>query len=152
MCFGWLPICVDALRSAYIMALFSLLGSLDPEFRKVWCSHQYSLTTLFWTAQLRLISTPQRADNINFLASDPKINVLTDKLNVAVSAANDWSKRKKLVLAPNKSQVTLFTPWTHESRVHPLVFIDGVLVPLNKNPNNIGNWFDTLFNFGKQSL
>jgi hypothetical protein len=59
-----------------------------------------------------------------------------------------WAKLKNLKLAPEKSQVTLFTPWTKESQAVPLVSIDGVPLLLNKTPQNLGVIFDTHWTSG----
>jgi hypothetical protein len=74
------------------------------------------------------------ADDIYLLESDANIDVLSEKLNASIQAVSDWAKRKGLVLPPEKTQVTLFTPHNFEFDTHPQVFIDGVLIPLNKTP------------------
>jgi hypothetical protein len=43
--------------------------------------------------------------------------------------------------------VVLFTPDRRQTQTHPQVFLDGTLIPLNKNPKILGVTFDTFFNF-----
>ena len=69
------------------------------------------------------------ADDLRELESDPDIACLSNKLNVTLKKVSKWSKRKKLVIAPEKSSVTLFTPEMRQSNVHPQVCIDGKLDP-----------------------
>jgi hypothetical protein len=91
------------------------------------------------------------ADDISQLESDPKPDVLSGNFNNSVQTSAESAKTKNLVLAPEKSQVTLFTPWTKEVIAVPQVFIDGVPVPLNKKPKPLGVTFDPLFNFGENA-
>ena len=53
-----------------------------------------------------------------------------------------------MYLAPEKSSVTLFTSDTHQYGYHPLVFLDGALIPLEKNPKILGVTLDPLLTFG----
>jgi hypothetical protein len=78
------------------------------------------------------------ADDINQVDSDADLISLRVKSNRSVQATSEWSKRKDLVLAPNKLQVTLFTPDTKQTNAHPQVFIDGTLVMLCKKPKPVG--------------
>jgi hypothetical protein len=50
----------------------------------------------------------------------------------------------KLKVEPSKSHVTLFTPWTKEVNKHLKVYLDGVLLPLKKNPKQLGITFSPL--------
>jgi hypothetical protein len=85
------------------------------------------------------------ADEIYLLESDVKIDIISNKLNADIEEISAWAKRKNLVLAPEKLQVTLFTPHNKEFNCHSQVFIDGVLVPLNKTPLWLGIKQDTKF-------
>ena len=85
------------------------------------------------------------ADDNHLVESDADLVELSAKLQNSVSASSDWSDRKNLVLAPAKSQITLFTPDAKQFNAHPKVYIDGQLIPLNKNPKWLGVWWDTQF-------
>jgi hypothetical protein len=52
------------------------------------------------------------ADDLGLLESDVNTDVTTGRLIEDVAAVAVWAKRKNLVLAPNKSHITLFTLWT----------------------------------------
>jgi hypothetical protein len=92
------------------------------------------------------------ADDIDQMESGPDLDQICTKLNLDLSATVSWSKEKNLVLAPSKSQVTLFTPDTKQVNVHPQIFIDGTLVPLCRNLRYLGSDFDTMFCFNGQSV
>jgi hypothetical protein len=85
------------------------------------------------------------ADDIHLAESDADLDVLDVKLDNSVQASVDWSKRKNLVLAPSKSQVTLFSPDVKQFNYHPKVFIEGQLIPFNKTPKWLGAHWDTQF-------
>jgi hypothetical protein len=88
---------------------------------------------------------------LGLLESDVNTDVIAGRLNEDVAAVAVWAKRKNLVLAPNKSHITFFTPWTKEVRVHPQVLIDGQVIPLNRNPKWLGINFDPLWCFKNHS-
>jgi hypothetical protein len=76
---------------------------------------------------------------------------LSTKLQSSVNAVSEWSKRKHLVIAPAKSQVTLFTPDVKQFRTDPKITIDGQPIPLNKNRKWLGHWWDTQNTWNKNS-
>jgi hypothetical protein len=86
--------------------------------------------------------TAAYADDLHELETDTDLVVLGVKLQRSAEAAAAWSKRKNLVIAPAKSQVSLFTPDVKQFHAHPQVTIDGQLIPLNKNPKWLGLWWD----------
>jgi hypothetical protein len=57
-----------------------------------------------------------------------------------------WAARKKLTIAPLKSQLTLFTPWTKQVNTCPNVAIDSISLTLTKI---LGVTFDSLFCFAQ---
>jgi hypothetical protein len=83
------------------------------------------------------------ADDVNQLGSDADLDILDEKLNACVWTTEVWAKRKKLVIAPEKLKVILFTPDTKQSNGHPHVFMDGKLILLHKKPKSLGIWHDT---------
>jgi hypothetical protein len=59
------------------------------------------------------------ADNFNIFESDSDLTLLSQKPQANVDAAQEWAIRKRLTIAPAKSQVTLFTPRYKQFGVHP---------------------------------
>jgi hypothetical protein len=120
-------------------------------------SHQYKVKTGFpqgsvlspnlWNSFVSDCPEPAEinagyADNLNQLESDPDLLVLDRKLNSSVQKVSDWVLRENLVIAPEKSQVTFFSQDSHQANHHPQVFVDGKLIPLNKNARNLGLLWD----------
>ena len=87
------------------------------------------------------------ADNTTVYDSNVCITTLEEQISDDLTAISNWAKSLDLEIAPQKSAVTLFSPSTHEHKYHPQVFIDGVLLPLDKNPKILGVIFDPLFTF-----
>ena len=50
-------------------------------------------------------------------------------------------------MPPIKSSVTLFTPDTHQSHLHPKVKIGDDVIPLNRTPKILGVTWDTHLTF-----
>ena len=69
-------------------------------------------------------------------------------MNLLMTSLADWTDSKELVIAPQKSSVTLFTPDTHQSHYHPQVKIHDSLIPLDRSPKILGINWDTHLNFG----
>ena len=92
------------------------------------------------------------ADDVTIADSFPDISLgattLTDRLNVALAPVSVWAAENRLTIAPAKSSITLFTPWSRQVGTHPQVSIDGNILPLDKNPKILGVTFDPLFTFG----
>jgi hypothetical protein len=88
------------------------------------------------------LKSPSFADYFNLVKSSPDLQTLTTDLNADLKQVEDWADSKNLVIAPNKSNVTLFTPDSHQHNTHLQVFYKGDLIALNKNPRNLGSYFD----------
>ena len=58
------------------------------------------------------------------------------------------SRWQATAIALQKSSVTLFTPDTHQSRLHPQMKIGDAVAPLNRTPKILGVTLDTHFTFG----
>jgi hypothetical protein len=54
------------------------------------------------------------ADDLSILESDSDLEELNRKLQEIFAPIIDWASRKKLTIAPSKSQVTLFSPWNKQ--------------------------------------
>ena len=79
------------------------------------------------------------------------VSEAADRLTTAMSELAGWVDSKGLTLAPEKSTVTLFTPDTHQSQLHPQVKLRGQLLKLDRNPTFLGVTFDTHFSFAQHS-
>ena len=91
------------------------------------------------------------ADDTHDAESDSDVSAASVRLTDAMGEFGDWAAEKKLAIAPSKSTVTLFTPDTHQSNLHPQVSIGGTLLSLDKTPTLLGVKLDTHFSFGPYS-
>jgi hypothetical protein len=89
------------------------------------------------------------ADNFSALESDADLETLSRKLQEAITPIVEWAARKKLTIAPAKSQVTLFSPFNKEYNSHLEVPIYGVDMPLCKFPKILGVTWDVMICFHK---
>jgi hypothetical protein len=67
---------------------------------------------------------------------------------VDLAKVAQWAKDKNILISPNKSGVILFTPDQKQYHLHPQVFLDGKLIPLDKALKMLGINFDPKINFG----
>jgi hypothetical protein len=81
-------------------------------------------------------STEAYADDIIVSESSSDLPTLASSLNDDLEHASQWAD--DIIIAPEKSTVTLFCPDPAQSDHHPQVFLDGVLVPLDKKPKYLG--------------
>ena len=88
------------------------------------------------------------ADDFTFMTSSSSVEEAVEEANRMMEMVVGWASRKELSIAPHKSSVTLFTPDTHQSNYHPLVEIEGAVVPLVKTPKILGLTWDTHYTFG----
>ena len=99
------------------------------------CSAVAQLTTSF-------------ADDFTACESSPNLDTVAAKLQTNMDQISQWATNNHLSVAPNKSQITLFTPHTHQSNHHPQVLINGTPIPLEKSTKILGLILDTHFTFG----
>jgi hypothetical protein len=66
------------------------------------------------------------ADDFSLTESVPDLDSLGPKLTEHLALISEWAEDNNLNLAPEKSHVTLFTPWNREVNFHPQVFMNGV--------------------------
>ena len=92
---------------------------------------------------------PSFADDLYFCDSDSDVGLLGPRLSQALVPVSEWARANKLVLAPSKSAVTLFTPDTHQSSFHPQVTLDGSVLKLDRAPRFLGVIWDTHFTFSQ---
>jgi hypothetical protein len=78
------------------------------------------------------------ADNFFLAESDSDLAALGQKLQSNVDPVVEWACLKKLSIAPNKSQVTLLTPFTKQVNERPAFAVDGTDIPLCCTPKILG--------------
>jgi hypothetical protein len=84
-------------------------------------------------------------NNFYLLESSPDVGKLKVRLTDHLTHFSRWSKKNRLKISPEKSSVTLFAPWNREINFHPEVKINGVLIPLNKNPKPLDISISSMF-------
>ena len=105
----------------------------------------------FYLAKLPLppegISIIQYADDISIYSSGTDLELITKKLNQYLVTLSDFLEERELIVSPEKSTVTLFSPDTKEFKIHPQIFLRNRLVPLENKPKLLGVIFDSLHKF-----
>ena len=89
----------------------------------------------------------QYADDISIYATGKNIPDLTKKINDYAKLVIDFLEERELMVSPEKSTVTLFTPDTKEYNIHPDVQLRGKPVPLEHEPKLLGVTFNTMHTF-----
>jgi hypothetical protein len=95
------------------------------------------------------ISIIQYADDISIYSSGPitDIDVITSRLNKYLDSLLDFLEERELLVSPEKSTVTLFSPDTKDYKIHPQIYLRDQLVPLANTPKLLGVIFDPLHKF-----
>ena len=78
------------------------------------------------------------ADDIDIAESSPDITTLGPTLTEHLKVISKWASDKKLVIAPEKSFVTVYTPFNREANYNPNVLIDNIQVPVERKPKFLG--------------
>jgi hypothetical protein len=78
------------------------------------------------------------ADNFHLSETGPDVPELGRKLTQHLTQISKWAKDNKLEIAPAKSSVTVFTPSTREANCDLGVYLDGVLLPVDRKPKWLG--------------
>jgi len=89
----------------------------------------------------------QYADDISIYATGLNINNLAASITEYTKEITAFLSERQLLVSPEKSTVTLFTPDTREVQIHPNVMLDNHLVPLSKTPKLLGVTFDPMLTF-----
>ena len=87
----------------------------------------------------------QYADDLSVYASGTNIKALSHKITEFTKKITSFLEERNLIVSPEKSTVTLFSPDTHEANIHPPVKVDGKLVRLEKHPVLLGVMIDTMY-------
>jgi hypothetical protein len=91
------------------------------------------------------------ADDFSLLESSNDLDLLGQELTDSLKLVSAWAEKNKLTIAPEKSHVTLLTPWNREINKCPQVFYNGVLIPVNVHPKFLGLTIYSLFNLTPQA-
>jgi hypothetical protein len=114
-------------------------GVLSPDIYNFYASDFPEVATL----------TESYADDFEAAKSSSGIQTLSisDTLTDDLFHVSKWADDENLKIAPDKSSITLFTPDRSQSKCHPQAILNGVPIPLKKNPKILGVTFDTFLNF-----
>ena len=88
--------------------------------------------------QTDLVKRVCYADGITVWASGVNILDLEVSINNYMEEIPAYLKDKSLLISATKSSVTLLTPDTHQSKIHPSIFIENSHLPLVKCPRIMG--------------
>ena len=106
----------------------------------------------FYLSQLPPIPTDvkliQYADDISIYIKGTNVTTLSKTVNSFLNTLTEFLDERELIVSPEKSTVTWFTPATAEANIQPVVFIKNKPVKLDKTPKLLGITFDTMFCFG----
>ena len=89
------------------------------------------------------------ADDIDTLSSHPDYHVAQAKLQPYLNSIYNWTIENDLILNPDKSSSTLFTPDPAEYSAQLSLSINNTTIPTNKNPKILGVTFDPKLNFAE---
>ena len=95
------------------------------------------------------ICTDSYADDINTLSSHCKVDVAQANLQPYLDSIFNWTKENDLILNPDKSTSTLFTPDPAEYSMELHLSINDILIPTVKNPKVLGLTLDPKLNFSE---
>jgi len=95
------------------------------------------------------VKVVQYADDISVYASGTALDTLCQSINIYIDKLVDFLAERDLIVSPEKSTVTFFTPDTKEANINPRIIIKGEPVRLDKTPKLLGVTFDTMYTFSK---
>jgi hypothetical protein len=87
------------------------------------------------------------ADDLSALASGRSLQRLCDSLNAYTPDLIRYLKERQLPVSGEKCTVSAFTPDSAQANYHPPVYMNGVQVPLERQPKLLGVLHDTFFSF-----
>src|SRR5881296_2283226 len=97
------------------------------------------------------VSLTAYADDMNPSASHSNFHKAEQLLQPYLQDIFNWTKNNDLILNPDKSTATLFTPDKHEHGITLNLNINGVTIPTVKNPKILGLTLDPGFNFAEHA-
>ena len=109
----------------------------------------------FYIADMPIPTEPVKrvcyADDLTVWASGVNIPDLEVSINNYLEEITAYVKDNSLLISASKSSVTLLTPYTHQAKIHPRIFIDNSHLPLVKYPRILGVYLDPSLSFNKHS-
>ena len=94
------------------------------------------------------IKVIQYADDISIYIQGTNVITLSSTVNKYLNTLAAYLEERNLIISPEKSTATWFTPASAEANTEPEISIKGKSVKLDKNPKLLGITFDTMFCFG----
>src|SRR5207248_2695928 len=91
------------------------------------------------------------ADDMNPAASHQNYRTAEQLLQPYLHDIFNWTKENDLILNPDKSTTTLFTPDTHEHNITLNLTINNTTIPTVKNPKILGLTLDPAFTFAEHA-
>ena len=93
----------------------------------------------------------QYADDMSVYAVGNDITKLSTAITDYTKHLTAFLQERELLVSAEKSTVTLFTPSSHEFKIHPQVYVGDTLVRLEQTPKLLGVYFDTMHTFSKHA-
>ena len=93
----------------------------------------------------------QYADDISIYCSGPNIHPLSDKINAYMETVYHFLTERQLLISPEKSTTTLFSPDPAETHHQPAIKINNKIIRLDRNPKFLGITFATKHNFSQHT-
>jgi hypothetical protein len=91
------------------------------------------------------------ADDMNPSASHSNFHEAEKCLQPYLQDIFNWTERNDLILNPDKSSATLFTPHTHEHNTTLNLTINNIIIPTVKHPKILGLTLDPALNFNQHT-
>ena len=105
------------------------------------------LSPLLWNFFTSDLDETGFADDYHKFAVSEDLAQVSSDLQDAADRMVSWAKENDMEISAPKSSVTLLTPWTKQVNATLDVSIDGVPVPMVKNPRLLGVHLDPMFTF-----
>ena len=122
----------------YVYALYATLLAPKFNFFSADCPSTATISTSY-------------ADDVTIAESLPDgtldASLLSERLSESFTPVVEWANSNRLRITPEKSSVTLFTPWNRQFQAQPHVQLGNAALPLDTTPKILGVRFDKSFTF-----
>ena len=95
------------------------------------------------------IKMVQYADDMSVYVCGNNIKSMSNQITQFAKSLTEFLAERELMVSPEKSTVTLFTPATAKANIKPVVEVQETEVKLDKNPKLLGVTYDTMFTFSQ---
>ena len=92
------------------------------------------------------------ADDASIWTSHSDLNEANIRIQRALTAIEEWSKKKKMEINVTKSEVTFFSNCSHEAKWRPNLTLNNTAIPYNDSPKFLGVHLDRTLSFQKHTL